>query len=584
MNAMARKAKPAAAENDQPDEEPAEAEERPSRPAPRPVSVPAKASCLTFVFLVLAVVAAIAYFLIRRETIPYGWQTILLICVLLIAIPVVVYRAVTLWLFDESARYPDIGYAWKAGIAELADHGMTLDSAPLFFIVGTGSDKMRRSFMEAANGNFFINGAGDPGGPLYWYANNDAIFLYLNDICWANAAISLYETSAQSRHSGLPGEHPQASAGKRKLPRHLGTLVPDFRPGGAPQVARQPEMAADRDEAGPDTATPDAAPMALEGGERGQAPRKAAAGNYFGTITPGQVMAPTSNAEARARAAAEPAGRATAGTSRAVNRLTSQQSSLQLQRLLHLCGVLRRRRHPVCPINGILVLLPFEMLKAKDQEVAEVARAISADLSTIYNETQLRCPVTAVIVGMDQERGFRELIRRIGQEEVAKQRFGQKFDLRIPSTVDELRKFNSHVCGTFEDWVYTLFRQDEALSHPGNTFLYALLCKVRRVLKEHLGNVLGNGFGRDPQSNKIPVLFSGCYFTATGRTSDRQAFVSGLLSKLYDEQEEIEWTDAALREDRRRGWLIKIGWALSAGTVLAIVGYFITLGKNPFHR
>ena len=76
---------------------------------------------------------------------------------------------------------------------------------------------------------------------------------------------------------------------------------------------------------------------------------------------------------------------------------------------------LRRQRHPVCPANGILRLLPFEMLKASDQDVAELERAVAADLATIYRELQLRCPVTAVVVGMDQEQGFRELIRRIGR-------------------------------------------------------------------------------------------------------------------------------------------------------------------------
>ena len=90
--------------------------------------------------------------------------------------------------------------------------------------------------------------------------------------------------------------------------------------------------------------------------------------------------------------------------------------------------------------------------------------------------------------------------------------------------------------------------------------LYAMLCKVRRTLKTRLGDVLGKGFGYDRQSGNPPMLFSGCYFAATGPKSDRQAFVSGLLSKLYDEQEDIEWTEDALREDRRRGWLTRIGW------------------------
>jgi type VI protein secretion system component VasK len=239
--------------------------------------------------------------------------------------------------------------------------------------------------------------------------------------------------------------------------------------------------------------------------------------------------------------------------------------------------MLRRHRHPVCPVNGILTLLPFDMLKAADQDVAELERAISADLTTIYRELQLRCPVTAVVVNMEQERGFRELIRRIPREHL-KQRFGQKFDVRVPATEDELRKFSSHVCGTFEDWVYMLFRDEQALSHPGNTYLYALLCKVRRTMKTRLGNVLGKGFGSTRKDGDLSTIFSGCYFAATGPKADRQAFVSGLLSKLYDEQEDIEWTDDALRDDSRRGLFAMIGWIIAI-LILLVAGVWFFINR-----
>lgn len=530
----------------------------------RPLSVPAKASCLTFAFLLLAVVVTLVLVLLNVQSMHFSWRWLAAVLALVVVIPIVVYRAVTLWMFDESGRYPDIAYAWNAGISELALHSMSLDSAPLFLIIGTGSERMRRSFMAASGSEFFMEGVCESGSSLYWYANSDGIFVYLNDVCWANAAISLYEMNSEGRRRGLPGDQPQGAAGSQKVMRAMGTLVPNLRGASGPQVTRAPELPSEND------ATMAAAEHGAE--VRPGRPEPADA-RYMGTITPGQLMKGAPAGEPRARAAPVGGRGPVAPSSRVVNRLTSQQSSQQLARLEHFCSVLRRRRHPVCPVNGILTLLPFEMLKAGDQEVAELERAISADISTIYSELQLRCPVTAVVVGMDQERGFRELIRRIGREDVAKQRFGQRFDLRVPATVSELRKFTSHVCGTFEDWVYTLFRQEEALSHPGNTALYALLCKVRRTLKQRLGDVLGKGFGYEQGGNKIPVLFSGCYFAATGPKSDRQAFVSGLLSKLYDEQEEIEWTGAALREDRRRGWLIKLGWAVTAVAVAAIAGW-----------
>jgi hypothetical protein len=322
-------------------------------------------------------------------------------------------------------------------------------------------------------------------------------------------------------------------------------------------------------------AAPAAAPAAKG---KAQAAPLAGRAQYLGTLTPDQVVVPAapSGDGSGAPAAARPAP---AAGRRGTNRLTSQEAGRQLQRLENVCGMLRRHRHPVCPANGILTLLPFDMLKAGAQDVAELERAIAADLTTIYRELQLRCPVTAVVVGMEQERGFRELIRRIGREGATRQRFGQRFDVRVRATEEELRKFSSHVCGTFEDWVYTLFREDQALAHPGNTFLYALLCKVRRTMKQRLGDVLGKGFGSERQDDDAPILFSGCYFSASGPKSDRQAFVRGLLNKLYDEQEDIEWTEDALREDNRRAWLTRIGWVVCA-FVVAFLATFLLAGKG----
>jgi len=563
-------AKPAKATTD--DDDSAEdqhdvAAEAPSSPPPREVSVPAKASCLTFVFLLFAVFITLVIYSLRPGSLPLvlTWKWFLVVTILVLVIPIVVYRAVALWMFDEISRFPDIASAWRAGISELHRQGVAISSTPLFLIIGTGNDKLRRNFMNAAEGGFVVDAGSDAAAPLYWYGNNDGIFLYLNDASWMNAAVTLYEIQTAALKSGhpLPGDVSHASAGAQKAARALGTLMPNVRLPLAPQQSRGAALPPDASSQPPQNR---AEPAPTEGQPEGA--------QYSGTLTPGQVMA-SPNPSAAGQQASTPTSSArypTAASKRVSSRLTSQQSGLQIQRLENVCGMLRRLRHPVCPANGILTLLPFEMLKAGDQDVAELERAITADLTTIYRELQLRCPVTAVVVGMEQERGFRELIRRIGRDGAVKQRFGQRFDIRSHATVEELRKFTSHVCGTFEDWVYTLFREEEALSHPGNTALYALLCKVRRTMKTRLGDVLGKGFGYDRQGNSLPVLFSGCYFAATGPKADRQAFVSGLLSKLYDEQEDVEWTEDAVRDNRRRGWWTTIGWCVSGALLLLLAG------------
>ena len=82
--------------------------------------------------------------------------------------------------------------------------------------------------MNAAAGDFFVDGAPNVPSPIYWYANADGIFLYLNDISWMNAAITLYEVHVEAVKAGrqLPGEQPAARR-RRKVARPWGRLVPD---------------------------------------------------------------------------------------------------------------------------------------------------------------------------------------------------------------------------------------------------------------------------------------------------------------------------------------------------------------------
>ena len=68
-----------------------------------------------------------------------------------------------------------------------------------------------------------------------------------------------------------------------------------------------------------------------------------------------------------------------------------------------------------------------------------------------------------LIVGLERERGFRELVRRVGKERASTQRFGRKFDVRAYPTKEELAALSLHVCGAFEDWAYALFREENAL-------------------------------------------------------------------------------------------------------------------------
>jgi hypothetical protein len=257
--------------------------------------------------------------------------------------------------------------------------------------------------------------------------------------------------------------------------------------------------------------------------------------------------------------------------------LPAKVAAEQRRRLRYVCRKLARDREPLCPANGLLTLMPFGSVASGSAQAAELEKAVRADLSTAQRTTQLRCPVTALVTGFEEEPGFAELVRRVGPERAAAQRFGRGFDLRSVAIAEELFAFCSHVTGAFEDWVYTLFREQDALLRPGNTRLYGLLCRVRFRFKAQLAEILADGFGIDPQRNPEAdaFLFSGCYFAATGATRDRQAFVRGVFDKLEDEQESIEWTDRAVQAHRSRRRLAAAGLTLTVVLALTLVGMML---------
>ena len=110
----------------------------------------------------------------------------------------------------------------------------------------------------------------------------------------------------------------------------------------------------------------------------------------------------------------------------------------QLARLEYVCQWLREGRQPLCPVNGALVLLPLGAIEAGPREVAELQRAVKADLTAAQNELKLRFPATALVIGLEEDRGFEELVRRAGPERARSQRFGHRFDVRAEATPPQL--------------------------------------------------------------------------------------------------------------------------------------------------
>ena len=85
--------------------------------------------------------------------------------------------------------------------------------------------------------------------------------------------------------------------------------------------------------------------------------------------------------------------------------------------------------------------------------------------------------VNFAVVDLEDEPGFSEMVSRVGPQRAQSQRFGRGYSLEKKATAEELAALSQHVAGAFEDWIYMLFREQDALYRPGNQQMFALLCK-----------------------------------------------------------------------------------------------------------
>lgn len=509
------------------------------------LSLPARVAFLTAFVLVLCVAIEVVVFYYRKDR-PF-FQALVRqpyyipgIALLLVLIPIVVYYAMKLWLEGDVSPFEDIDRAWQAGLDELDRQGFNIAQIPLFLILGTSGEEQEQALFNAAKLSLNIKGV--PAGPaaLHWYANPEGIYVV------ASNASALSRMAAKGASAG-----PMLAAHAPVSPVAAGQISPTG------TIVAEPGQSLYDAVAPPPAPSGDAVPAGLSP-PAGFDPRQ--------TLVPGDVEAATAPAVMQRVLPGPVPGRAVV--------LGPDEAIEQDRRLAYLCHLVRRARQPVCPFNGILTLLPFPVLLRGPKEREALQRCVRQDLATVLRVGQVRCPVTAVVTGMEEEPGFREMARRMGREH-ANRRFGKGFSVTNFPLAERLEALSAHACGAFEDWVYTLFKERDALSKPRNTQLYALLCKIRQI-QGPLANILAAGYGvdDDQEAHSEPLFFSGCYFVGTGSTDNRQFFVKDVFAKLPDEQAELQWTTAALREERKYQALanavVAVDFLLALGVVASL--------------
>lgn len=510
-------------------------------------SLAARAALAVAIFMVFLTVVrtVLASPWVQGDNVNFGtvltWYTLPLVGITIIT-PPLVYLAVWLWGEGRLSRFPDIDRAWQEGVQALAREGLSLADSPVFLVLGLRNERQVRAFMNAAGLQYAVFGAPEGGAnPLYFYAVKN--YHLKKDESWNVIYLMLTDTSQMSKLVSLAMEPGNA----------------------APRAPRPPDDTVRLGEMRATLAVGDATPrVGTIDQMRGTVVAPAAPPPPQPAMSGGSLRGTMDLSDQR-----QAAGSAADESRELAALLDKPDQQRQSDRLGHVCRLLERVRDPYCTLNGVLVVTPFGLLRRGPEQVRHLAQATRQDLRTIQRSAHLRCPVLSLIGGMEHEAGFGELVRRVGPGPALEQRIGMRFEPWNPATRERLEALAVHACDRIEGNVYDLFKVQDGFNKPGNGKLYNLLCRTRTGFSDLLKLYLASSFGQQDPDER-PMLFSGCYFAATGEIERLQGFLKAVLAdRMLENQDDLQWTDEALAQDAMRETWAKVGMAASGLLIIA---------------
>jgi hypothetical protein len=171
-------------------------------------SLPARAALVLALFLVILVVVTWTLFFLSPIHVPWRhglwWTRIAIVAVLLVVTPLMFYWALRLWTVRYRSRFPDIDFAWAAGVQAIQRSGLSLRSTPLFVILGPPTRELEQAMIEACGREFTVRGVPEGPAPLHWYANAEAIYLVCNEIGWLSRVNRVVQRQLPQAETPLP--------------------------------------------------------------------------------------------------------------------------------------------------------------------------------------------------------------------------------------------------------------------------------------------------------------------------------------------------------------------------------------------
>lgn len=520
-------------------------------------SLPTRVAIILFVFLLMCVVGYYVATLSSEGAVAENKiapRFILSWLILLFAIPIAAYYAVRAWLETEPSQYPDLDEAWGQGVTAVAKAGINIDQCPLYLATGVPSPRDADNLMQAVDWDLLVDGQPTGKSPLRWYASNEAVVVFLLD---ASATTRLHLQAQQAvppagwEVSGADGRHGGTGGGGGGSGVR-GTLV-----GGGAQLDAQPNT---QRNSPPNTGLRGTIITSEPNGFPDPAAAVAAAPAAVGIR--GTMLA------GAAPALASPVTNAAAYVN-----LDRKEVAEQADRLARVCRLATESRQPLCPFNGSLAVIDWQVLVGAPP--GQLSTALREDAMRMIEASNLHAPMALLVTGLDDEMGFIELTRRVGESRARENRFGHGFNHQAPLEAGQLAILAKQACGAFEDWIYELFRHPDALGRTNNDKLYALLCKMRSEVQPKVVELITSLSGAcAPNGGRGPLL-CGCYFGSAGGSRMRQAFVRSVFAKLLELEEDLEWSEPAWNKEFAFRGVVSGMLVINALLAVTIVGLLI---------
>jgi type VI protein secretion system component VasK len=253
----------------------------------------------------------------------------------------------------------------------------------------------------------------------------------------------------------------------------------------------------------------------------------------------------------------------------------TEETEKYQRRLRYLMRCINRDRAPYCPLNGVILLLPFAAL-ANDEDVSQIASVCQADLRVLRESARTRCPVFLLVADLETAPGYPALRECLDLDRRLRL-FGQDLPLIPDLKPEELPGMIAgslrHFTQALTHWIFRLFRVEKsgleqaAAAIAANGQLFELLGTIRHRAPG-LERILTRLITADPP---LEFMVGGFYLAATGSNPERdQAFVPGVFQHLVQHQNAVAWTQDALDEEADyRRWTV-YGYAALAIFCIAV--------------